>query len=606
MNNVGGSAGDGGFQFQAKIIAFVSVHILAETAFAGLEQDMEGIPIAVSAETNGPGDDVRIELTQPASIIELQAKKGLRVDTRFDEAIDKIALGLVRDRTSNVILAVNPQTGSRIREKLPQDLHRLRQGRTDAPHDQELLNRVLQLFTNHVTSQNLAYELAKRLFVHTFDVEEANSRDVQTALYILRSHVLLDKKQTQSAWDILVQAGHDLIEHRGRYEATDLVRLLQSRTISLSGSLLLVVKNRYQTWLSENTATFTIPGPSGLSLPIDTAWTKLHVLSKQNRVTRLSILNWIARSRQADKIMLEAILRLISFPSTLIKKRSKLKALTVLLYALHVPDSGITHWDILRRLDDIEAVDAVLLGYIEALQLDKKELARDAIWALTELHKANQQGIAVRSLLSLLPKVPMSEEVLIGDSVDVPVQNLIQALKHPSAIIARGAAQLLTAKSTGKEEIADILLTTNDEELLRIIAEIADPLWRTEARPLFIKRLEQGYGQGISWLIEELPHLPGDHTDQQFQQTLLNALNANDPRIAISAVHALQKLDISLLKNMGSELQSSLLYWQEQGERAKAKSFYMADDCPTCRIEFGNAHAHISQLLNNVNPDYNS
>lgn len=196
--------------------------------------------------------------------------------------------------------------------------------------------------------------------------------------------------------------------------------------------------------------------------------------------------------------------------------------------------------------------------------------------------------------------------MLIGDSIDVLVQNLIQALKHPSAIIARGAAQLLTAKATGKEEIADILLTTNDEELLHIIAEIANPLLRTEARPLFIKRLEQGYGQGSSWLIEELSHLPGDHTNQQFQQTLLNALNANDPRIAISAVHALQKLDISLLKNMGSELQSSLLYWQEQGERAKAKSFYMADDCPTCRIEFGNAHAHISQLLNSVSPDYNS
>lgn len=60
MSNVGGSAGDGGFQFQAKIIAFVAVHILAEIALTGLERDIEGIPIAIAAETNGPGDDVRI------------------------------------------------------------------------------------------------------------------------------------------------------------------------------------------------------------------------------------------------------------------------------------------------------------------------------------------------------------------------------------------------------------------------------------------------------------------------------------------------------------------------------------------------------------------
>jgi hypothetical protein len=81
MSNVGGSAGDGGFQFQAKIIAFVAVHMLAEAALTGLEQDIEDIPIAVAAETNGPGDDIRIELTQPLHFIELQAKKGLRVDS---------------------------------------------------------------------------------------------------------------------------------------------------------------------------------------------------------------------------------------------------------------------------------------------------------------------------------------------------------------------------------------------------------------------------------------------------------------------------------------------------------------------------------------------
>src|SRR5258708_6550835 len=205
MSNVGGSAGAGGVGFQAKIIAFVAVHILAEAPLTGLERDIEGIPIAVAAETNGPGDDIRIEFTQPVATIELQAKKGLRVDDRFDEAISKIASGLARDSTSNIILAVNRRTVDRIKEKLSQDLDRLREGREDTPHDQTLLNRVLQLFATSTRDREQAQDLAKRLFVCLFDVDENLSHNTQAALNLLRSRVLMNDQQTGAAWNILKQ-----------------------------------------------------------------------------------------------------------------------------------------------------------------------------------------------------------------------------------------------------------------------------------------------------------------------------------------------------------------------------------------------------------------
>ena len=115
-----------------------------------------------------------------------------------------------------------------------------------------------------------------------------------------------------------------------------------------------------------------------------------------------------------------------------------------------------------------------------------------------------------------------------------------------------------------------------------------------------MKRLDQGYTPGSWWLIEQLPSLTGEHTDLQFQQTLLRALQAEDPRIAIAAVHALQELDIFLVRGMAPALQSALLYWTEQGERAKASSYYTADDCPTCRTEPSNAYTHVSQLLHRL------
>src|SRR5205807_9117471 len=40
-------------------------------------------------------------------------------------------------------------------------------------------------------------------------------------------------------------------------------------------------KRQYQSCVSANTAAFHIPGPSGVSLPINAAWSELHVLGRQ-------------------------------------------------------------------------------------------------------------------------------------------------------------------------------------------------------------------------------------------------------------------------------------------------------------------------------------
>ncbi len=278
----------------------------------------------------------------------------------------------------------------------------------------------------------------------------------------------------------------------------------------------------------------------------------------------------LAESCLAGQNILETLLRLTSSPLTSTKKRSKLKALAMLLYALQVHDAPLQDWLVLRNLDDIQAIEAVLSGYIEALHLDKEELAQDAAWALTELQKRDRDGTVDRSLLSLLPKFPVNPEIRKLDSLNVQVEGLIRALHHPSLIIMVGAAQLLEAVGEGREEIESLFFNSNDERLLHVIAQIAGSLWGKEARPLLIKRLDQGYTSGSWWLIEALPSLPGEHTDRQFQQMLLRALQAEEPRIAIAAVHALQQLDISLLRGMVPALRSALLYWAEQGERAKA------------------------------------
>ncbi len=303
---------------------------------------------------------------------------------------------------------------------------------------------------------------------------------------------------------------------------------------------------------------------------------------------------------ESDRKVLEIILRLTSSRLPATKKRSKLRALTVLFHALQYLEIPVQDWLVLRRLDDVQAIEAVFSGYIEALGLNKGELGQDAAWAQAELQKLHQEGMRWKSLWSLLPNFPVNPEIPKRASLVVQREVLLRAVHHPSVVVADGAAQLLAAAGEGKVELASLLLSTSDERLLAILAAIAGRLWEAEARPLLIKRLDQGLMPGSWWLLEALPSLQGEHTDQRFQQTLLTALQAEDPCIAIAAVHALQQLDISLLRDMIPALRAALLYWTEQGERAKASLYYTVDVCPTCHTESGNAYAHVNHLLHHL------
>jgi hypothetical protein len=309
------------------------------------------------------------------------------------------------------------------------------------------------------------------------------------------------------------------------------------------------------------------------------------------------IRHFFTAGQQADQKMLETILRLTSSPAVVAKKPGKPTALAILLSTLSVSDAPLQHWSILGRLDDLKAIEAVLLGYIASLQLKKEEVAQDAAWALGEFQQAASQGQVIGPLLSLLPKFPLKRELQAFESTVVPEQDLLRALNHPSMIIARGAIHLLALIGKGKEEIKTLLLTSNGKGLLSSIAETAALLWGKEARPLLIKRLEQGYTPGSSRLIEVLLQLTGEQSDPQLQQALLHALAADDPGIALAAIHALQQITPPLLTGIIPALQSAQLFWQEQGEKAKAWGSSSRNTCPTCLTDPGNVSTHISQLL---------
>lgn len=126
-----GSGGGGGYEYQAQATAYIAAHILTQKALRWIDHSTADVPIAVAAETDGPGDDINIQL-QDGTIIELQAKHGFKKGEDFWETIIKLTRGLAENPSLYGILLTDSTASSTIKVKLRQDIERLGQGRTGA------------------------------------------------------------------------------------------------------------------------------------------------------------------------------------------------------------------------------------------------------------------------------------------------------------------------------------------------------------------------------------------------------------------------------------------------------------------------------------------
>jgi hypothetical protein len=84
-----GGGGGGGYAYQADAFAFVSAHALAEQPLNWFE-DVGDVPVAVSMETGGPGDDLGVEL-RGGGQINIQCKRGAKEDHLFTDAFLRAA-----------------------------------------------------------------------------------------------------------------------------------------------------------------------------------------------------------------------------------------------------------------------------------------------------------------------------------------------------------------------------------------------------------------------------------------------------------------------------------------------------------------------------------
>jgi hypothetical protein len=293
----GGPGGGGGYNFQATATAFVYAHVLAGQPLSFAAQRYP-VPLAVWAESGGPGDDLRVEC-QDGAVVEIQTKRGLSVGEDFWKAVKRLVDGLVDHPELFGVLLVDSTASNPVRTDFRRGVRRLADGRTNN------LDRVTKTFQTKLEGAGVTdLSVLKRLAVEVRDFDEG-SDGRENALLMLRG-VAEDPLAAGRAFDA---DAHSLIENRGRRTAEDLALLLsaQGGGISTRASQPAAIAQEYRDWLTDVTSRFRVPG-AAVSLPIGEAWARIdgrerpgaldHEGTEEPQLVQEALLLSIARRRQ--------------------------------------------------------------------------------------------------------------------------------------------------------------------------------------------------------------------------------------------------------------------------------------------------------------------
>jgi tetratricopeptide (TPR) repeat protein len=217
-----GAATFSGTTHQAGVLAVVYAHILKQAPLYWFEHFLD-TPIAVSGETDGPGDDARLEYGLRHPAVELQAKHGLTAGAKLAEAVADMRARTRGDADTKIILAVDGTSSRTVRVDVARDLERYRGGREDG-----LRADVRGL----ITSLGDDAKLLCRLYVKTVGVDAAGDAERKFAMHLLEE-ALVDPAQAPAAWDVLANDAAQLCAKRLRRTRQDIVDLLAARGIAL-------------------------------------------------------------------------------------------------------------------------------------------------------------------------------------------------------------------------------------------------------------------------------------------------------------------------------------------------------------------------------------
>ncbi|WP_417681664.1 NACHT domain-containing protein [Roseibium sp.] len=270
-NIAGGAATASGINYQAAVAALGLTHIATGRWLPWLGNLSTALPLALSAETSGGGDDFRIDLSDK-SHLEVQVKRGLARGAKLWSALEALAKSIVSDPLEFGLLIVCDSSSQTIRKELSRDIIRMGDGRFDN------LKGISLEFKQKLENSGLKVrDVCSRLRVVTVDATELTSPSVQTAIRDLED-ICKDKKSAESAWSALYIDSGKIIETKGRRDLISIGRVLGTNAIDLgrdSSQPVSFIASVAQ-WIVTNNSDLIIPGMTR-PLALEEAWIKTSV-----------------------------------------------------------------------------------------------------------------------------------------------------------------------------------------------------------------------------------------------------------------------------------------------------------------------------------------
>lgn len=251
--NGGGTGNAGGTEVHAMAMVLAAVNMMRGTKIGWLDGVVDDVPVAITAETGGPGDDIGLDLIN-GDRVEVQSKKNLHRNKDLWDALDALALGIEKDVIQYGVLAVTPDSSGSIRNKLAADIVKIGQGTYDSLDDigEELLQRLGDAKRDPKT--------CAKIRIQTLDLLQGQNADRRIAIEGLRA-ICAQVDQAEAAYALLYRDAIAAMRLRGRWSIPTLVGFLRSYGITLRENTTPAgIVAKLARWAEEAQATFTLPG----------------------------------------------------------------------------------------------------------------------------------------------------------------------------------------------------------------------------------------------------------------------------------------------------------------------------------------------------------
>ena len=226
LNRRGGGTGiAGGTDLHAMALVLAAIALMRGSKVGWLDKIANDVPVAVKAETGGPGDDIGLEL-EDGTRVEVQSKKGLKRDDELWTALENLIDGVSRGEIAQGVLVVSTDSSGTIRQDLADNLVLIGQGQTDT------LSGIGDAWLQRMKETGRNPDDCANIRIKTLYLLDGDNGDQRTALLGLEG-ICARPEQAQHALAHLYHDAIALQKSRGRWKLATLVRLLRSHGIEV-------------------------------------------------------------------------------------------------------------------------------------------------------------------------------------------------------------------------------------------------------------------------------------------------------------------------------------------------------------------------------------